>query len=75
VAARGVNGDGWRGEWAAGEIGEVGQKRSNRPSLAFILFLFIFLSIFFISKVPFLLFEFKFSFKPCTNLLSNHIMK
>ena len=51
MAARGVNGDGWRGEWAAGEIGEVGQKRSNRPSLAFILFLFIFLSIFFISKV------------------------
>ena len=43
------------------------------PCSPFILFLFIFLfSFFFSSRFKF---EFEFSFKPCANLLSNHIME
>ena len=43
------------------------------PCSPFILFLFIFLfSFFFSSRFKF---EFEFSFKPCANLLSNHIVK
>jgi hypothetical protein len=55
----------WKRKWA--ELVQSG------PGKLFILFLFIFLfSFFFSSRFKF---EFEFSFKPCANLLSNHIME
>jgi hypothetical protein len=65
--------------WGLGgaERGEVlvhGPKWCSPAQVSFfILFLFIFLfSFFFSSRFKF---EFEFSFKPCANLLSNHIME
>jgi hypothetical protein len=63
-----VGGAGWREgnlRWA--------EMEHQGPGKLFILFPFIFLfSFFFSSRFKF---EFEFSFKPCANLLSNHIME
>jgi hypothetical protein len=67
VAARGVNGDGWRGEWAAGEVGEVGRADADKwmwagekSAQVRFLSLFLFLFLFFFSY-----FKFQFESKCC----------
>jgi hypothetical protein len=68
VTARGVDRDGWRGEWAAGEDGEVGRFEGSRPRVPVFFFLFSsfpFLSYF---QVPF---EFRIRIQTCIKFILN----